>query len=437
MKDDPAVTPVVEPPIVTPSSSAEEQRRRAFLSFWFLIGAGWLSTNIGYALSDIPMRTILMERMHLDSAGSAGFFALTQCTNYIKPIAGVFTDYIPLFGTRRRHYLLISLTACGLMWLVLGAVPKTWGWWFGVYGFLHIFIVLISTTLGGIMVEGGARFQATGRLSAQRVAVLRGVWLVGPIAGWLATKDFWWAAICAASFHFILLPLFAPKLKETGGAKIDFAAIERIKRQGRELIYAKHLWAAAGLVFLVIAAPGFSVTTLFYYQKQRLHFSTEYIGTLKLIAACGALTGAFLFTFICRRWPLRPLVVFGILTHVVAAMMFLGYNDRNSAFVITLLYEAAQTLALLPLYDMAMRATPRGSEAIGYAVMMSVWNVTNALSDVFGAWLFGRYISFTGLVLLNAGSTALVLFAVPFLPRALTDRKEGELMECAEVVETA
>src|SRR5205807_9166707 len=122
-------TTVAEPPVVATFEQSEAQTRRDFRGFWFLIGAGWLSTNVGYALSEIPMRTVLMERMHLGSASAAAFFALTQCTNYIKPIAGVFTDYIPLFGTRRRHYLLISLTACGIMWLVLGVVPKTWGWW--------------------------------------------------------------------------------------------------------------------------------------------------------------------------------------------------------------------------------------------------------------------------------------------------------------------
>src|SRR4051794_11465937 len=93
--------PAAVPPIVSEHRESEEQQQRAFRTFWLLIGMGWLSTNIGYALSDIPMRTVLMNRMHLDSAGSSAFFALTQCTNYIKPIAGVFTDYIPLFGTRR------------------------------------------------------------------------------------------------------------------------------------------------------------------------------------------------------------------------------------------------------------------------------------------------------------------------------------------------
>jgi predicted MFS family arabinose efflux permease len=107
-------------------------------------------------------------------------------------------------------------------------------------------------------------------------------------------------------------------------------------------------------------------------------------------------------------------------------MMFLGYNSHASALVITGAYEAAQTLALLPLYDLIMRVTPKGSEAIGYAIMMSVFNITTGLSDILGTALYERWHSFTWLILINAGSTALVLLFIPFLPRTATERRETD-----------
>src|SRR5205085_913860 len=85
------------------------------------------------------------------------------------------------------------------------------------------------------------------------------------------------------------------------------------------------------------------------------------------------------------------------------------------------------TLAMLPVYDLAARATPRGSEAIGYSVMMSVWNLTNALSDWSGSWLYSRFhLTFKHLVWVNAGTTALVLIAVPLLPAVLLRSRDGE-----------
>ena len=59
--------------------------------------------------------------------------------------------------------------------------------------------------------------------------------------------------------------------------------------------------------------------------------------------------------------------------------------------------------------------------------MMSVWNLTAALSDLTGAYLHDKYhLTILNLVWLNAGTTALVLVAVPFLPAALMLRRDGE-----------
>ena len=127
------------------------------------------------------------------------------------------------------------------------------------------------------------------------------------------------------------------------------------------------------------------------------------------------------------RVPLWRLLTISIIIHAVGTLFYLGYRSFGSALIITAIEGAAQTLAILPLYDLAARATPRGSEALGYSVMMSVWNLTAALSDLAGAYLHDRFhLSILQLVWLNAGTTALVLVAVPLLPAALMRRRDGE-----------
>jgi hypothetical protein len=95
--------------------------------------------------------------------------------------------------------------------------------------------------------------------------------------------------------------------------------------------------------------------------------------------------------------------------------------------VITAIESATLAIALLPLYDLAARATPRGSEALGYSVMMSVWNFTKNMSDLLGSAIYSRFGErMTELVWVNSVTTALVLIAVPFLPSVLMDRKDGD-----------
>lgn len=68
-----------------------------------------------------------------------------------------------------------------------------------------------------------------------------------------------------------------------------------------------------------------------------------------------------------------------------------------------------------------------GSEALGYCIVLSVWNFTTMFSNFVGSWLNTHWrLAFSRLVWLNSGATLLVLPAVPFLPRALTDHREGE-----------
>lgn len=185
---------------------------------------------------------------------------------------------------------------------------------------------------------------------------------------------------------------------------------------------------------LVVMAPGFG-TPLFYYQTDVLHFSKGFLGVLSFIGGVFGMLSAGVYVLACRRFSLRPLLAWSILVHAGGTLFYLEYRSPGSALAITALEGLAQTLAVLPLYDLAARATPKGSEALGYALMMSAWNLTAALSNWFGAWLHDHYgLTFLNLVWLNAGTTLLALIVVPFLPALLMSRREGE-GDCA-VVET-
>ena len=45
------------------------------------------------------------------------FFAIAAVPWYFKIVVGLLSDSIPLFGTRWRHYLLVSATLAGALWL--------------------------------------------------------------------------------------------------------------------------------------------------------------------------------------------------------------------------------------------------------------------------------------------------------------------------------
>lgn len=413
-----------EPPVAGPAAE-DTASQREFRTRSAVLAAGWLATNLGLHLASLPLRFVLKDEVLLSAAALSGFFAIGHFSNYVKPLAGVMTDSIPLCGTRRRHYLLFSLLVTGILWVVLALVPRTYGWMLPVYSLMYIGVVFTSTTLGGVMVEVGNHFRAAGRLTAQRIGMFEVAKLTGiPLGGWLATFPFILPACAGAALHLALVPFLMRFLPKEPPARLDGSPWAEFARQGRVLVRNRTLLGAAGMIFLLAASPGMN-TPLFFYQTNVLGFSKEFVGFLGLIGAACGIAAATLYFRVCRRFSLRTLVAASIVIHTLGGLCYLGYRSPETAMLITGINGMTAALAMLPVYDIAARATPRGSEAIGYAVMMSMWNLTNAISDVTGAALFdwmNRRLA--PLVWVDAVTTLLVIFAVPLMPRALSTRED-------------
>lgn len=391
-----------------------------------VVGAAWLLSYLA-TVSQTPLTFLLKDGLHLSATALSTYQAIAFFPAYVKPLAGVLSDAVPLCGTRRRHYLLLSATLSALLLLAMGMAPPRYGTLLSLHLAFQTFEVLISTVLGGLMVDAGLRFAATGRFSAQRVGMVRFTGLIiGPLGFWLAARfPFLWAAALGASLYLALALLGFWQVREPAIATVRRDAWRESRAQLARIGRSATLWQACGMIVLVVISPGFG-TPLLYYQTDTLGFSKEFLGLLGLIGGAGGLAAALLYARFCRRFPLRQLLAASIVVHALGTLFYLGYRSHTSAIAITVLEGVAQTLALLPLYDLAARGTPRGAEALGYSVMMSVWNFTGKLSDVVGSYLRDSWgWGIFQLVWLNAGTTALVLLAVPFLPAALADQKDG------------
>jgi predicted MFS family arabinose efflux permease len=84
--------------------------------------------------------------------------------------------------------------------------------------------------------------------------------------------------------------------------------------------------------------------------------------------------------------------------------------------------------AYLPLMDLAVRSTPKGSEALGYSLLISVWNIGLMLGTKTGPMLYERVFNrhMNSLIWLNAGVTLAGVLIVLLIPGKLVKRREGE-----------
>jgi Na+/melibiose symporter-like transporter len=380
-----------------------------------------------------PTTFLLKDQLKVLPSELALFGAITGIPAYLKPLFGIFSDAVPLLGTRRKHYLIFSALLAGLIFLLLALVPRTFSVLLGMHLTATTAMVLLSTAMGGLMTDVGQRHGATGRMSAQRVFLGRLETLFsGPLGMTLAKGPYALAATLSGLFYLVLVPWFALRFHEKSGAQLERSVLADAKKSLVSLGRSKSLWQAAGLLALVLLAPGFG-SPMLYYQTDTLKFSKDFLALLALIGGASGLLGAALYSKLCRRFPLRALLGASIVVHGLGTLFYLFYRSPGSALAITALEGVTNTLAVLPLYDLCARSAPKGSEALGYSVMMSVWNFTLQLSNILGSQLYDRlHLSFMDLVWLNAGTTLLALVGVPLLP-LLANRREEEFRSVEHV----
>jgi predicted MFS family arabinose efflux permease len=249
----------------------------------------------------------------------------------------------------------------------------------------------------------------------------------GLLGGYLATMAFGWIVGIATGLLIVLAIATFFVLTERPAATRDPEVLRNAGRQLLTFIKSKSLWAAGGFLALVYISPGFT-TPLLYMQTDRLGFTPPYIGLMETIEGGAGLVGAALYGVACRRFNLRQLLTASIAVNALGTLLYLSYGREGAPFIHAL-SGFAVACSELSLMDLAVRATPRGCESLGFSLMMSARNLALGGSDVIGSKLVDSYgWAFHQLVWLNAGTTALVLVFIPFLPRSIMNRKDGEVL---------
>ena len=397
--------------------------------YYLMVGLGAFVTTIAQpgVIGRLPLRILLKDDLHLTAQGLATFMFVSTFAWNVKPLAGLLSDAFPLFGTRRRHYMIAGAGLAALSWFVLGIIPHRYDWFLVVAIAANAFMVMASTVMGGLMVEAGQQYSVSGRITSIRQAVQSAVSLGnGILGGYLATVAFGWTAGIATGLLLTLAVATVFVLREPPHAAWSREVLHHAAAQLRTLAQSWTLWAAGIFLALVYITPGFT-TPLLYRQTSVLGFSTPYIGFMETIEGATGLVGAAVYAIVCRRLTLRRLLFVAISTNALGTLLYLVYGYQTAPFIHGLsgLVGIWSELALM---DLAVRATPRGCESLGFSLMMSARNLALGGSDVIGAWLLdSRGWTFPELVWLNAGTTAVVLLFVPLLPRAIVDHRDRDI----------
>ncbi len=359
--------------------------------------------------------TIVLKERGLSAGDVASFFAITTIPWLIKPVYGLVSDFVPLFGRRRKSYFLVTSTLAGLSGAALGLLREHPYWPMAVLVTVMGFGLAFTDVLtDALMVETGKPLGLTGAFQAvQWAAIYIASVLVGEIGGGFAEgRDLRSAFLVAAAFPLVSLVMVAISVREPR-VTADRAAFRETWTAIRAALGERSVWLVAGFILFFTFSPSFG-PPLLYYQTDVLKFSQQFIGRLLALAALGAVAGALLYAPLSRRVALRPLINLSIGATVLATLAYLRYRGPLSAAIIDTGYGVVYMVTQLAFLDLAAKACPRRVEATFFALLMSVYNGGTQGSQVVGGYLYD-WIGYDRLIIISAATTALVWLLVPLV----------------------
>jgi MFS family permease len=360
--------------------------------------------------------SIVFKERGLTAGQLAGFAWITTIPWFIKPLYGLLSDFVPLFGTRRRSYFLIMSALAALSAVAVSLMPGA------PYATLATVITLLWLGVGftdvltdALMVESGKPLGLTGVFqSVQWGALGAASILAGLVGGYLAERRAFAGAFALVACFPVISFLMAAFVVREPPARPNLEGFGETGRAIRQAVGSRDLWAVAAFIFFWAFSPSFG-PAFFYYETDTLRFSQTFIGVLTSLGAAAGILGAWAYARLARGFPLKRLIVWSIGAATASTVAYLLYRDTVSAVVITLLFGAVGMATQLAFLDLAAKACPRHAEATFFALLMSIYNLGTRSAEWAGANLYDR-VGYTPLVLISTAFTAAAWFLVPLVP---------------------
>ena len=352
----------------------------------------------------------------------------------IKPVYGIFSDFVPLFGYRRKGYLIAANLAATIAFVSVTQLhsPHHLVWALQITAYA---MAISSTVCGAVLVENGQKLGESGRFVNQQwlwfnVAAMVSALGGGALTNWLPSTSALHTAAAIVAVAPLMAMFGAIFLIPEQRARIDLPALRLSFRSLLAAFKKRELWIVGLFLFLYNFSPGLS-TPLYFTMTDSLKFSQGYIGILGSISSAGWVVGALLYRRLFGDMSSKRLLQLSIVLGTVTAASYLLLVNEASAAIISFCGGFAAMLATVATITLAADYSPQGAEGFSFALMMSVTNLASSSADNVGSFLFEHafHNELAPLILVSAATTAFALVLIPLLH--LGDKPQGQAVGAA------
>jgi MFS family permease len=370
------------------------QRPAPLLGLTSLFAALYFIQGVGDPTSGLiaqPVRSLL-ERWGESPAAIATFMALLALPWALKPLLALLADFVPLFGSRRRNYLLVATSSAAAGLAVAYFMPAAAGerW--------LLLVLLAVPTLGiafadvladALMIEVGKPRGLTGRLqSAQWFAAYFALLASGIVGGWLTARDRHDVAflICAALWvgSLVLTLAFVREPRHADGDDLHRRAPTEALRRA---------FAVPGLITIAVLSFVWDFNPLSYsvhylHVTRTLGLSEQQFGNAFALFSAGAMAATAGYAIYCRRVDTRVLLHVAIAAGILGNLLYSWVAGAASLYIVSALVGFAYLTGSLILLDLAARLVPIPIAATVFAVIMALSSFGASIGEALGGYVY-------------------------------------------------
>lgn len=402
------------------SSIKIPQKKMSYLNDLKFFGVDLSPDNVAVAtvyfvqgvlgLARLAVSFYLKDDLHLDPAETAVVSGVSALPWLVKPLYGFISDSIPLFGYRRRSYLFLSGLLGALSWSLMAMfVDSKYGATFCVL------LGSLSVAFSDVVVDSMVVERARGESQSMSGSLQSLCWGSSAIGG-IVSAYFSGSLVDAYGVRFVFgVTAFLPLMTSAVAVLVKEQAVASSKVYNPSIStpmllessnqHIMQLWTAVKqreiflptlFIFLWQATPQ-SDSAMFYFVTNKLGFTPEFLGRVKLVTSVASLIGVALYNTFLKKVPLRKIFLLTTITGSALGMtqVFLvtglnrqfGISDEwfsiGDSLILTVLGQAS----FMPVLVLAARICPPGVEATLFATLMSISNGGSVTGGLLGAGL--------------------------------------------------
>lgn len=402
-----------------------------------------LSFNSGIAtITELAVNYYFKDKLKINPAFLSQINAVIKIPFMIKPLFGLITDFFPIFGFRRKFYIIISAILSSLSWFIFANFKLDW-----FESTICLFI--INASLGFSTVLSQAIFVELGKLSieyklAEDTKDLANTYVIVKNLGMIiaAFLKGYLLEIFSIEGMFIInginqiMMLFSGiilieervKIKEENENLIEKEKENEkgnFKQLFNYIFQKKIIFPFCFIIILILFSSPCLNDTMFYYCSNQLKFTPNEFG---IIHSCTLIINLIIIIihkqFISKKLSFKQIIFLAkilLFTFTIPNYFLvknLTKNFINDFFLVVITNTSSfifNTLTYLPVFDLAAKLSPKNLEGTVYSIFMSSINLGGNFSIILGG-ILTRFYKITRLNFDNMDKfilTANFLFLLP------------------------